>query len=992
MASAHQPTEVFKFLHVRNVKPIPIATDPLVYNEYILPAGANNLYTQLLVIKNNAAIDWKDKILLGVTNFKGSPDYFKNTFVLNKTITNFYAINDFLQNNNLPVGVTLRVWLNNTYLIDVNTFFTPAVNANIDRVWNNIFAQSISPDNNGVLDQATIHIQVAKLLKLTKDNNPAVNTIEGIRSILKATVLLPDTLFPINFFPSIPIPPVFGGNEGYDKTEVALYHKTKLAIKELDAWYDAELDKLKRTLPVANFRVNEDGLIPSDVQAYIDALAVFNVKLKELNSYENLYKDAIGVNFKDVIFAIGETAILNKPKDEISDILFAQASMLFDKNSINPKKGYRTTGVGKSILEESAHDSCDCCKPSATNPTQGGDRFRVGPIGMGDFYKVEQQLECYKPAEIAHVENVMIGETRNRETRRLDRYEEISVTETESITESEKDLQTTSRSEQEVNSESVTEQNQSISGGINTSGFYGNVTFNTTFNASTSGFASSSEANASKYSRSITERARQLEIKRLRTEKTVKILREFEETNTHGFVNNTAVNQVGVYRWLDKFYYNRLVNYGPHLMFEFIIPEPAFFHVFAKKISQAANAAVALVKPLAPDDSSLAFPLNDDSNVDRNNYAFWAAYYGVDLDSPPDSQVVISQAYSGNTNSFNDLSIPDGYSAASFDHSGLAASFPGNTFQFWAKIGGNGIHGTYVSEGNTIASANSLTLYGEEGNIGVSFFAEHVLYFTFNIRIICQLKSDVFNAWKSKQYQKIWAAYNLKLKEYNDQLNSLQQQLSFSPSYGTNPAFYREIEKTELKKNCLEMMMDPRFTTFQEAVNCPNSDPCSQPELNKYVTNLNARTIKFFETAFEWSQITYEFYDYYWGRKCKWVELYNMAADDDQLFQKFLQAGAARVVVPVTPGREASIMYYIETGIMTEANISLTDPLNVAVATEIKDTKKYPIVTDTWTTKMPTNLVAMQCVSACIDNDILTGMPCYDKSTLDLEPPQKIQE
>ena len=54
------------------------------------------------------------------------------------------------------------------------------------------------------------------------------------------------------------------------------------------------------------------------------------------------------------------------------------------------------------------------------------------------------------------------------------------------------------------------------------------------------------------------------------------MLREFEENNKHGFDNRGGVAHVtGIYRWVDKIYTNRLMNYGKRLLLSFSVPEPA---------------------------------------------------------------------------------------------------------------------------------------------------------------------------------------------------------------------------------------------------------------------------------------------------------------------------------------------------------------------------------------------------------------------------------
>ncbi|MFP3693856.1 hypothetical protein, partial [Burkholderia sp. SIMBA_048] len=71
--------------------------------------------------------------------------------------------------------------------------------------------------------------------------------------------------------------------------------------------------------------------------------------------------------------------------------------------------------------------------------------------------------------------------------------------------------------------------------------------------------------------------------------------------------------------------------------------------------------------------------------------------------------------------------------------------------------------------------------------------------------------------------------------------------------------------------------------------------------------------IKFMEQAFEWENLSYYLYPYYWGRKTNWNDLYQ-SDDTDPLFKAFLQSGMARVVATVRPGFEDAVQFYMATG------------------------------------------------------------------------------
>lgn len=66
---------------------------------------------------------------------------------------------------------------------------------------------------------------------------------------------------------------------------------------------------------------------------------------------------------------------------------------------------------------------------------------------------------------------------------------------------------------------------------------------------------------------------------------------------------------------------------------------------------------------------------------------------------------------------------------------------------------------------------------------------------------------------------------------------------------------------------------------------------------------------KFFEQAFDWQHMAYIFYPTHYGRKNNWLTIESLK-DNDPVFQNFLKAGMARVVVPATIGFEPLLQYY----------------------------------------------------------------------------------
>ena len=79
----------------------------------------------------------------------------------------------------------------------------------------------------------------------------------------------------------------------------------------------------------------------------------------------------------------------------------------------------------------------------------------ISPIGIGDLLVVKQFLCGYELGEVAHIENVLLGENRRRKHRILDRVEDTLTEESEVTEDTTRELQTTERFELKAESDST---------------------------------------------------------------------------------------------------------------------------------------------------------------------------------------------------------------------------------------------------------------------------------------------------------------------------------------------------------------------------------------------------------------------------------------------------------------------------------------------------------------------------------------------------------
>lgn len=143
------------------------------------------------------------------------------------------------------------------------------------------------------------------------------------------------------------------------------------------------------------------------------------------------------------------------------------------------------------------------------------------------------------------------------------------------------------------------------------------------------------------------------------------------------------------------------------------------------------------------------------------------------------------------------------------------------------------------------------------------------------------------------------------------------------------------------------------------------------------------------EQAFEWEEISYEFYPYYWGSKEDWPSLYQSSSDDAQ-FRAFLQSGMARVVATVRPGFEDAVTFYMSTGkIWNGGEVPVIgDPMYLSVVDEMKETTGTP-QGKYWITRVPTSLTILQAKSVGLQ--VTDALPIFPEADVaNCENPEEL--
>ena len=581
------------------------------------------------------------------------------------------------------------------------------------------------------------------------------------------------------------------------------------------------------------------------------------------------------------------------------------------------------------------------------------------PVGIGNLQVVRQELVGYEPGEVSHIENVLEGELYRRATRRSESTDLTITNETETIQTEERDLQTTERNEMATEAQKEASKQTVAAQGQNSTTDYGKLVENSKTN----------------YARSVSDRAVNSLTQKVKEQRVKREQRSYTEKTVHQFDNSKGTSKVrGIYQWVDKKYKMRIMNYGERLLYDVVIPEPAAFLIDSLKNQQQPE-AFQLIKPFPP----WFFP----QDLNTSNYMALARFYGVtgSVQPPPEEFVsTIAEAKNDKVEKVGEvkfystkLRIPDGYQAIhgyvtrlthqAFSEKNLtddAKNKTGVDLEF--MIGEQYLLRFGPGAGSLKFAWEGFTMANEEGELPVLFRSfSPIAEWGFAVGVNCKRVDQGLEKWQLKTFAALTEGYRRQNAEYEDKLSQRQAivraQMMLAQNFARNPS----VETTELKRMFIHLLVSEHLV--QVGFPPPISGPFFFLTDPVYVKKWGA-VVAFFERAFEWENIMYFYYPYFYGRLARWGELI-LIQDLNPQFEEFLKAGAARVVIPVRPGYEAALAHYHETGDvwMGEEMPDMFSDLYVSIIDEIKARNFAPgeeLCVAEWDVKLPTTLVMLK--------------------------------
>ncbi len=578
----------------------------------------------------------------------------------------------------------------------------------------------------------------------------------------------------------------------------------------------------------------------------------------------------------------------------------------------------------------------------------------IRPAGITDLLVVRQHINRYQKAEIETIENVMLGESRRKTVRDQTTTQTTSTTESATTTQVTKETDSTERFTLQNEIDKALQEQLGVKAGASVS--YHGGTVDASVNASVDYSQSKSESQkiASDYAREVVSKA----ATQVTTTTKQQLIQQFTEVmetlEDHSFDNSKGKAHISaVYQWLNKVYTAQIFNYGSRLIYDVIVPEPALQWIAAFANLPSPTGITPEPPPVFDVDPSAITP----ANFEKLAQKFRAS--GVPA-PPPAKQGAAATAImtkdQPSTDAMVTLKVPDGYVArevwvsCEYDWSdpanGLALLFGEANISF------------VQNEGPKLVKLDRIMATAD---VAVGILAYHLSNYSISFRVSCELLPEGLQAWQQQVFDKLLAGWSSWRADYQDALSKQQQalQAAGNPTLGGNPDQNRAIERTEVKRSFLQLLLG-NFNLSGVDTSSPNFP---HPKLPDAIAQ--GEYVRFFEQAFEWEQVSYVLYPYFWGDQGRWLQKLQLATDDP-LFQSFLRAGSARVVVSVRPGFETALDYFFTLGQLWGGGgpPPVSSPLYLAITEELKEQSGAPgnekPYGDPWEISLPTSMIRLR--------------------------------
>jgi hypothetical protein len=604
----------------------------------------------------------------------------------------------------------------------------------------------------------------------------------------------------------------------------------------------------------------------------------------------------------------------------------------------------------------------------------------VKALGVGELKRLFQCLRGYELGEVAYVVNAMEHERLELSARELARREEVEKARWNAEDARDEQEERASRSDLRNELEDVVAAEAQCSQFNNLSQTFSGTQM--TLNGTWQGFDGLQQRldrESRDLAEALTRRAASRVALTVAESRVRRRLWEQERVSSRDIDNRQGTGRlVGIYRWLHKVYEMAMRDEGKRLVVEFEIADPA-----AEYLLRLGNLhGVPLVRPQPPE----SYQMCSWQDVTPANAALLASLYQAEVAPPPPAEVSLVRSFQSQPPVFQaELEVPDGYSVASATLSYLLGDASDNLVGFvgTAQVtptsppattipglleppspSGSGSSGTtcppladpltYLQAPyQPVSKQVPLALQGATGRLPAALLTT-AHWFSASVTLTCALPagSELMTSWQIRTYDALVAAYLRSLERYEAEI---QARIG-----ADGEADRRWIERQQLKLCALQILWSRCAPTVPASPPAPGSN-CDSP-----LCALETRSLELFERGFAWDEMTYAFH------ACPptqepcvpdpcWLGQALTDAEADGLFDSFLHARSARVLVPVRPGWTAAVLFYLHFGLPwpgTTVAAPVPEP-DLPVIADLRTPQEQGGGTS-WRVYIPTSMIVLQ--------------------------------
>lgn len=626
-------------------------------------------------------------------------------------------------------------------------------------------------------------------------------------------------------------------------------------------------------------------------------------------------------------------------------------------------------------------------------------------VAVGDLWVVRKEWQCYVAGEIADIRNVMAGESFENRFTRIDETEITNTASSEKSTTTEQEDSKSDKSDISEETDREIKLALAADAQVNVAADYGVVKMDASADVSADFALTDATKRASRFAHEVTSRSLSRVEQRMRSERVSRTLTRLEQSSKNGFENRNGGNINGMYRWVDRVDRLQLFRYPDRLLLEFQLPEPG--RKLRKLLTKPRSGALSVEPP--PEF------LKSVADVKEDSYQEMAARFkAVGVPPPPNARIAVTHSLTAGPpttmpsgvvwnapaiSKDDKVPVPPGYMAIEASYSVVATPLRA----VWqrertANPGADpleGFHQVVVSVGvgdklwtvreagpddnyaNTVQSAvagSPNAQYGDailqrsEAGVGLdpgetapagvplTVSAVGANTVTLTVELVCVPTPQAMEEWRQAVFDTLLGAWLTQKREYQAEVSrrGLDRQALAERSSARNA----EMIRHELKRHIIASLLVE--SPFNGKPGLIEQAPSSGSDIDVPKAIAVGDVVQFLEQAFEWGNLTYVPYPYFWAARAEWDDLMDIEANDTDL-ARFLAAGSCRVVLPARPGFAGAINHWLTFMQPWGGGVAPLpgQPQYLDVATEIRELDQPPeggIASTSWDIRVPTTL------------------------------------